>query len=109
MLVAPTTFSLGAVADVNGTLYAFENNTHQVVTLDLRNGKTRVVSNFDPAAVGIVAGASPVTPEPASLALAGIGIAALVVCRRRKCRLEFWRPRVSSVLAAGFGVRPRQF
>ncbi len=86
-LVAPTTFSLGAVADVNGTLYAFENDTHQVVTLDLTNGKTSVVTNFDPA-VGIVAGASPVTPEPASFALAGIGIAAIVGFRRRRRSLS---------------------
>ncbi len=68
---------------MNGTFYAFENMTSQVVTLDLTNGKTSLVSNFDPAA-GIIDGAFAVTPEPASIALAGIGMAVLVVCRRQR-------------------------
>ncbi|MDQ2898915.1 MAG: PEP-CTERM sorting domain-containing protein [Acidobacteriota bacterium] len=81
-LIGPTAFALDTVIDVNGTFYAFKNDTNQVVTLNLANGNTSFVSNLDPAA-GLVFGASPV-PEPASLALAGIGMAALLVLRSRR-------------------------
>ena len=81
-LIGPTDLNLGAVADVNGTFYAFNNGTGQIVTLDLTNGKTNFVGNFDPVA-GIIDGAT-ATPEPASLALAAFGIVGLVVYRRRK-------------------------
>ncbi|MCU1263601.1 MAG: hypothetical protein JWO80_6486 [Bryobacterales bacterium] len=80
-LIGPTALGLGAVVGVNGTFYGFDDATGQVVTLDLTNGHTSFVSNFDPAA-GIIDGASPV-PEPASIALAGIGIAAMIVAGRR--------------------------
>jgi hypothetical protein len=89
MLIAPTALTISAVADVNGTSYAFIGATNQVVTLDLTNGKTSFVSDYDPAA-GLILGASPVpasaVPEPASVALAGIGIAAIVVLGRRRRR-----------------------
>jgi hypothetical protein len=80
-LIGPTALTLGAAADVNGTVYAFENMTSQVVTLNLTNGNTSFAGNFDPAA-GIIDGATPV-PEPASIALTGLGIAALAIRRRR--------------------------
>ncbi|MDQ2775282.1 MAG: PEP-CTERM sorting domain-containing protein [Acidobacteriota bacterium] len=81
-LIGPTGLNLGAVADVNGTFYAFNGGTSQVVSLDLSNGHTTFVSNFDPVA-GIVTGAT-ATPEPASFALAAFGIAALALCRLRR-------------------------
>jgi hypothetical protein len=85
-LVAPTAL-LGAVVDVNGTVYAFEGATSQVLALNLANGGTTVVSGFDPAA-GIITGASPAAaPEPASIVMAGLGIAAMVICKRRRRRL----------------------
>jgi hypothetical protein len=85
-VIAPTTLGLGAVANVNGTLYAFGNSTSQVLTLNLTNGKTTVVTNFDPAA-GIIAGAVAVAPEPASAALAGVGIIAAALLFRRRTHL----------------------
>jgi len=81
-LIGPTDLGLGAVADVNGTFYAFKNGASQLVTLDLANGRTSVVTDFDPAA-GIISGASP-TPEPFSIVLCGLGLAAVGVCRLRK-------------------------
>jgi hypothetical protein len=81
-LVAPTALNLSAAVNVNGTIYAFNAAANQVVTLDLANGKTDFVSDLDPAA-GLVGGASP-APEPASITLAGIGIAAIVIGRRRR-------------------------
>jgi hypothetical protein len=81
-LVGPTDLNLGAVADVNGTLYGFNEGTGQVVSLDLSNGHTTFVTNFDPAA-GLVTGAA-ATPEPASFALAAFGITALALFRRRR-------------------------
>lgn len=83
-LIAPTALNLTAVVDVNGTLYAFNAATGQVVTLDLATGNTSFVSNLDPAA-GLILGAAPI-PEPASLALAGIGIAGMLIRSRRKRR-----------------------
>lgn len=68
------------MADVDGTYYGFKNNTGQLVSLDLANGQTTVLGKVDPAA-GFVFGATPV-PEPISIALAGIGIAAIGIVRR---------------------------
>jgi hypothetical protein len=81
-LIGPTDLTLGAVANVNGTLYGLLDSTNQVVTLDAANGNSSFVADFDPA-IGIVVGAS-ATPEPVSIALVGIGIAAIAVCGRRR-------------------------
>jgi hypothetical protein len=81
-LVGPTAFGLGAAVEVNGTVFAFSAPLSEVVTLDLATGKTTFVSNLDPAA-GIITGAA-TTPEPASIALAAIGIIGFAVCRRRR-------------------------
>lgn len=99
--LAPTMLNLSASVDVNGTFYAFKEgladpscvgpapvpcrSDAEVFTLDLANGTTSFVTNVDPSATAIY-GASPVTPEPASFALAGIGIAGIVISKRRRRR-----------------------
>jgi len=88
-----------SAADVNGTLYAFQGTISaehnffdpgplvQLVTLDLKNGKTSVITDLDPSA-GPIFGTSPVpTPEPASLALVGTGLVAIAT-RLRKARFR---------------------
>jgi hypothetical protein len=83
-LVGPTALGIGAVADVNRTYYAFNDLTGQIRSLDLTDGSTSFISNFDPAA-GVIQGAVPVpTPEPSSLALFGTGLLALGVFARGK-------------------------
>ncbi|MDQ2844461.1 MAG: hypothetical protein M3Y72_26130 [Acidobacteriota bacterium] len=76
-LIGPTTFSLNTAIELNGTVYAFENMTSQVVTLNLANGNTTFFSNFDTSA-GEIGGASPV-PEPVSTALAAVGLTAILI------------------------------
>ena len=83
--ISATALALGAVVPVNGELYAFDNMSSAVVALNLANGNTSFVSNFDPAA-GIIAGAAAPAPEPLSLALVGLGLAAVTVFRRKKIR-----------------------
>jgi hypothetical protein len=82
--VGATDLGIGGVAGVNGAYYAFDDLTNHVESLDLANGHTSFVSNFDPAA-GVIQGAASI-PEPASLVPTGIGMAVLVVCRRRRRR-----------------------
>lgn len=83
--LSPTAFGLGSIADVAGTLYAFDLPLGSVVTLNLANGGTRYVSDTDPAA-GLVGGSSAVSPvpEPASLALVGTGFAAIAAGVRKR-------------------------
>ena len=86
-LIAPTVKDIGAAIAVNGTVYAFEfpGVSGQVLTLNVANGNTTFVTNFDPAG-GIINGAAS-APEPAPVVLAGIGAAAVFVCiRRRRAR-----------------------
>lgn len=87
-LIGKTDLTLGAVAEVNGTAYAFNIGEREIVTLDLTNGHSSFVSNFDPA-LGIVSGATAATPEPASLALVGIGTLAAIFCAWRKRGTRF--------------------
>jgi len=81
-VVAPTIQAISAVTQVNGTDYAFDVGTQQLLTLNLANGGTSFVANVVPGGM-YVGGATP-TPEPFSLALAGIGIAGVILCRSRK-------------------------
>jgi hypothetical protein len=72
--VGTTDLGIGAVASLDGTYYAFNDMTGQIEGLNLANGSTNFISNFDPAA-GVIQGAVPVpTPEPSSLALFGTGL-----------------------------------
>jgi hypothetical protein len=60
-LVAPTDTSLTSVVNVNETIYAFNAETGEVVTLDVTNGLTAAASVLDPAA-GLIGGATPARP-----------------------------------------------
>src|SRR5580698_5064915 len=73
--IGPTDLGIGAVVGVNGTYYAFDDLTNQIESLNLTNGSTTFVSNFDPAA-RLIQGAAG-TPEPASTMLVGIGLLVL--------------------------------
>ncbi|HZQ50993.1 MAG TPA: hypothetical protein VFB14_02290 [Bryobacteraceae bacterium] len=81
-LVAPTIQAISAVTRVNGTDYAFNVGTQQLLTLNLASGGTSFVANVSPGPM-YVGGATP-TPEPFSLALAGIGICTIAACRLRR-------------------------
>jgi hypothetical protein len=81
-LVAPTTQALTAVTQVNGISYAFNVGTQELQSLNLANGGTSLIADVTPRPM-YVEGATP-TPEPFSMALAGIGIAAVIICRSRK-------------------------
>jgi hypothetical protein len=80
--IASTDFGLITIANVDGTIYGFNGNTSQVVTVDVANGTTSFVSDISPSA-GLIGGAAPAIPEPASLALSIVGIGAIVVWRRK--------------------------
>ena len=82
--VAATDMGLITIINLNGTVYGFNGLTSQVVTLDVLNGNTTVVSGFDPA-VGLIEGAAAVpTPEPTAIVLTGLGMAGILVWRRRQ-------------------------
>jgi outer membrane protein assembly factor BamB len=63
-VIGPTSSTLSSILNVNDTIYAFDAGTGEVVTLDLKNGHTKRVSELDPAA-SVVAGATPPPPAPA--------------------------------------------
>ncbi len=80
-LIGPTAFGIDAALQVNGTVYGF-TAANTVLSLNVANGSTTFVTNYDPNALDIT-GAAP-TPEPASFGLAAIGIAAILVAKRRR-------------------------
>ena len=90
--LGPTAVGLDAAVQVNGTEYGFAfgySASNAVLSLNLANGNTSFLNDYVslPVVGGVnsfdIVGASP-TPEPASLALAGVGIAAVLVATRRR-------------------------
>lgn len=81
-IVAPTTQALSALVQVNGTVYAFNVGTQQLLNFNLANGGTSFLADVSGGTM-YVEGATP-TPEPMSMALAGIGIGAVIFTRLRK-------------------------
>jgi hypothetical protein len=81
--IGPTDLGIGAVADLNGTSYAFNDLTDQITTIDLSSGSTTFVSNFDPSA-GVIQGAVVATPEPGSIFLTAGGLIGLAFIWRRR-------------------------
>ena len=81
-LIGPTDLGIGGATAVNGTTYALNDVTDQVVRLNLANGSTSFITDFDPAA-GVIQGAAPV-PEPGTIALAVFGMIGLAVYRWRR-------------------------
>lgn len=63
--VVDTSSTLSAFVNMNDTIYGFDAWTSQVVTVDLTTGETTPVADVD-AEVGVVAGATPARPAPAS-------------------------------------------
>ena len=98
--VGPTMLGLSASVDVNGAFYAFHEgladpscvgpapvpcrSDAEEFALNLANGNTSFVTDVDPSATAIY-GASPVVPEPASMALAGM-IALILVYSASRTR-----------------------
>jgi hypothetical protein len=91
-LVDPTALGLDAAVQVNGTVYGLAygyTGSNTVLSLNLANGNSTFLSDYvtSPVPGGgnsfDIQGVWP-TPEPASFALAGIGITVLVACRRRR-------------------------
>jgi hypothetical protein len=82
-LIGPTAFQLDAAIGVNGTVYGF-TAANTVLSLNLANGSSTFVTNYDPGAFFITGAAQ--TPEPGSFVLVGMGIAAALISRRRMRR-----------------------
>ena len=80
-MIGPTALGIGSVVDVNGTDYAFDDFTNQILALDLADGNTSVVGTFDPSA-GVIQGAATV-PEPSSPILLGAAVLGFQICRHR--------------------------
>lgn len=83
--VGPTLHGIDASVLVNGTFYVFDAvgggpTTNQEFTLELGTGNTTFVTNIDPHATALFGAAT--VPEPASIALTGVGMVVLWVFRR---------------------------
>jgi len=65
--IGPTDPNITAMVNVQGTVYAFDVFTNQVLPLDLTTGQTgEPVSDVDPAVMHLIAGATPARPFPAA-------------------------------------------
>ena len=64
--IGPTDTNITAMVNVQGTVYAFDVYTNQVLTLDLTTGQTTPLSDVDPAVMHLIAGATPARPSPAA-------------------------------------------
>jgi hypothetical protein len=91
-LVGPTALGLDAAVQLNGTVYGLAfgfGQSNTVLSLNLANGNTTFLNDYisSPVAGGVnsfdIEGAIP-TPESASFGLLAIGIAAVLVVRRRR-------------------------
>lgn len=81
--IGSTDLGIGGATEVNGLTYAFNNPTTKIETIDLSTGGATVIGSFDPAA-SVLQGASPVTPEPASVGLACVGFAVILFFAKRR-------------------------
>jgi hypothetical protein len=84
--ISGTALGLHAALGVGGDAYAFDSQTGKVVTLRLTDGQISDVSAFGDPGEYIITGATPqttTTPEPASIGLVGLGLAAIGACARR--------------------------
>ena len=79
-------FGIGAVANIDDVIYAFNNATGQIVTLDVMNGSTDIIGAYDLSA-GILSSAyaaPTAAPEPDAIALVGAGLTGIAVYRHRR-------------------------
>jgi hypothetical protein len=86
-LVGPGTYGdIYGLAYTNGTMYAMEAAGPGIYSLDLTNGKSTQVSDYDPSVIGYIYAAAVLiqptsVPEPSSLVLVGIGALGLLGLR----------------------------
>jgi len=87
-LIGPGTYSeIFGLAFTNNTMYAIEASGTGIFALNLTNGNSTLVSNYDPSIVGKVEAAAAFTfasvPEPSSVLLPGLGGLGLLCWRWR--------------------------
>lgn len=91
-MLGPTALGIDAALQISGTVYGLAFGyaySNTVLSLNVANGNTTFLNNYvsSPTAGGVnavdIIGAA-ATPEPASIALAGIGIAVLLAFGRRR-------------------------
>ncbi len=86
--LAPTSPHLNAAVDVNGVVFAFQGQpstfTTDVLSLNLATGSTTFISSVTANATPVDGAAA--TPEPATIVLAGAGIAVVALASRRRVR-----------------------
>jgi hypothetical protein len=81
-VIGPTDLGIGGATDVNGSSYALDDLTNQILSIDLLTGGASVAGSFDTAA-GVVNGVT-ATPEPSTIAFAIAGAIAICAMRRRR-------------------------